>query len=198
MKNIKLKLFLTWEIIIYLSFLIIDLFRICDSTYLKYLGIISCFIYALFSKSLILSFSFFFTLLADYFLLVRNDYYVVGVSFFIVVQLIYIIYLRSLNIKQNIYIRIFVPLILSLVVFFVLKEILYSLVIFYFSQMIISLIYCLINKKHKLLIVGLCLFIMCDICVGLYNVANVPVIINYLEWFFYLPSQVLIAISTNY
>ena len=46
---------------------------------------------------------------------------------------------------------------------------------------------------------GLLLFVGCDVCVGLHNLAGLPVPLSAFAqvgmWLFYLPSQVLIVLS---
>jgi len=195
MLNLKRKIFIILETILYVSFVYQDLFKVADTTYLKYSGIILCFIFSILNKQLILSVSSFFTVCADFFLLGFVSKYEIGVSFFICVQLTFIFHLKSLNIKQNYILRILIPSILTFIVSFIFKNLLYSLTIFYFSQMIFSLIYCLKDGNNKLLIIGLCLFILCDICVGLCNITKMPNIVWFLQWAFYLPSQVLIYLS---
>lgn len=62
------------------------------------------------------------------------------------------------------------------------------------------------NKKHIIFAIGMLLFILCDINVGLFNIINLSIytqnwvkeIYNFASiamWMFYLPSQVLIALS---
>lgn len=190
----KTIIFIIIESLLYLSFLILDIKQI-NTTYIKYLGIFLCFIYTLTNKTQYGKIALFFTCLADLFLLVLNKYYLVGVFLFIIVQVTYIFYLNSININTYFGYRIILPVIGCVFLSFTNNiSILNIFSIFYFSQLLISAL-SLINKKHKLLCLGLCLFICCDICVGLHNIYPTNFLIAYGQWFFYLPSQVIIAIT---
>lgn len=79
----------------------------------------------------------------------------------------------------------------------------------YFPMLVINTIECImlvkISKRYILFFAGLLLFVGCDICVGLFNLAELGVTISaqarellaYLIWVFYLPSQTLIVLSTR-
>lgn len=193
MNNKYKKLFIIIESIIYLTFLVLDIKGI-SSTIVKYIGILLCFVYTLINKKNYGRIALFFTCLADLFLLVLNKYYIVGVSFFIFVQVTYIFYLDKLNIDLHFKLRILIPLIACIVLAFLNNlSLLNIIVLFYFSQLVISAL-SLVNKKHKLLCLGLCLFACCDICVGLHNIYIHNSLIAFGQWFFYLPSQVLITL----
>lgn len=68
----------------------------------------------------------------------------------------------------------------------------------YFSNLCINAAGAFALKKH-LFAIGLVLFILCDLCVGAYNLAlYFDYTLNFAQvgmWFFYLPSQVLIVLS---
>lgn len=187
----KKKLFIALESIIYIAFLVGDIFNIFNTTYLKYLGIILCFLYSLTNKKIYGIFSFTFTLLADFFLLVKNDNYSLGILFFIVVQIIYTYYLHNLNCNDLLLFRILLPIILILII--KPHDTQSILALIYFPQLVISTLTSF--KKDKLLALGLLLFVCCDICVGLHNILAYSKIIAILQWLFYLPSQVLISLA---
>ena len=88
------KLFISIESFIYVCFLVLDIISI-NSKYIKYLGIILCFIYCLNNKNKYRITAMFFTVIADYFLLIKDDYYLVGVLSFIIVQALYYLYLNN-------------------------------------------------------------------------------------------------------
>ena len=156
------------------------------------------------------------TLAADFFLVIlaRPADRPYGMFFFMLVQFIYGIYLffnDPLHKKQSIILRIIMNLVLVITGIIVLKKQIDTLSLFsiiYFANIITNIICCLFNfRKFKLLFVALVLFILCDIHTGLviadgvyltykvdgliYTIVNTP--FNF-TWFFYIPSQALIAL----
>lgn len=187
-------LFILIEILLYFSFLILDIKHI-DSTYIKYAGILLCFVYTLIERSKYNVIALFFTCLADLFLLVINKYYLIGVILFLIVQVTYIFYLDSIKINTNLRMRVMIPLVGCVVLALTNSySTLNVFTLYYFSQLVITT-FSIINKKHKLLCFGLCLFICCDICVGLHNLFPSNFLIAFGQWLFYLPSQVIISIK---
>lgn len=191
------KLFIFSEISIYLLFIIFDFLKI-NSTYIKYLGIILCFLYTLYDHKPFKSIAMFFTLLADLFLLVLNNHYLIGVSSFIIVQFIYFSYM-SINHKVTFkpFLLVRIALLFIEILILILTDIfslLNLLTIFYFLNLVVNLIQSSVIK-NKVLTVGLALFVCCDICVGLHNILPTTTIASFLMWVFYLPSQVLIVLS---
>ena len=194
------KLFIISEIFIYFIFIILDILNI-NSTYIKYLGIIFCFIYSFNSRNKLFRLSTLFTLIADLFLLVLDSNYELGVTSFIVVQIIYVILLNGLDtnyFKQFLFLRLFI-LVIGLVILYLTNSLsmLNVLVIIYFSNLFVSAIESFLTK-NKLLFIGLSLFVCCDVCVGLHNLNVSNFIYNFatfMMWVFYLPSQVLIVLS---
>ena len=62
------------------------------------------------------------------------------------------------------------------------------------------------GKNFKIFAIGLCLFVCCDVCVGIYNIGSVlnvglPEILVeksvLAAWVFYLPSQIMISLSAD-
>lgn len=109
-------------------------------------------------------------------------------------------------------------IILSFVLLFVLLiskieiEILLFITVFYFVSIVMNVIDAvrlrnkLVTTANKLFAYGMILFLLCDINVGIFNLSNFVIIDNkfftYLYnfstigmWMFYLPAQVLIALS---
>lgn len=193
------KLFIVVEAIIYVCFIILDLLLSIDSTYIKYLGIILCLLFSLYNKSLKLFIAMFFTMLADLFLLVINDYYEIGLLFFIITQLTYLIYLTKLNnYKKFLLLRLIVFLFGLIILYFVdYINLLNILVILYFSNLLINTLQSFTSNMN-LLKIGLFLFVCCDVCVGLHNILNYGLLydlVTLFMWIFYLPSQVLISLN---
>lgn len=191
------KVFVLLESLIYVSFIVFDLLKI-DSTYIKYLGIVLCFLFAFFNKKKYRTISMFFTLIADLFLLVLNKNYEVGVASFIIVQTTYMFfekYLDSVYFNKFIYIR-FTTILVGTIILYLTSNLtlLNELVLIYFSSLLFNTIYSYSIKKI-ILALGLTLFVCCDICVGIHNINVANNLATFLMWFFYLPSQVLIVMA---
>ena len=177
-----------------------DLFN-KDTILIKYSGIVLCLIYSLINFDMYIVLALSFTAAADYFLLVKDADYLLGVSLFVVAQIIYLLYLHNNECRTYIGYRILISL-LVLIIFKVFKQfnMLNGVAAIYFIELIFNFISSLSNKQFKWLSVGFCLFIMCDICVGLFNILSPGKLfdaVSLLMWAFYLPSQVLIAIHRN-
>lgn len=198
MRSIK-KIFLGVELIIYLLFIFLDLFSL-NSTYVKYIGIILCFLYALIEKKQHISIALLFTLLADYSLLVLDNYYLIGVICFIFVQLIYYFYLKKNSYSLFIRTRIIIYILIITISLIIKLDLLSATTLIYFSTLLLNTISSYTNAKMKVFSMGLTLFVCCDICVGLYNILPfgiLYIIVSKLMWVFYLPSQVLISLSKD-
>ena len=195
----KKKLFVIIETLIYVLFIIADA-RGFSSVYLKYTGILICFLYCLSQKDPWFATAMFFTLIADLFLLVLDDHYEYGLVSFIIVQLIYAAYL-SRNCEIHIPLRI-VIFVLLLSILYLLKalEPVNIMSVFYFANLLVNFISAYADKELSGLSLGFFLFICCDICVGLTNFFPSAPFTRYtslLMWIFYLPSQVLIALHSS-
>ena len=214
-EKVKRIIFIIIEAVIYATFVFSD-FSSKDSTPIKYAGIVLCLIYAVLSLKngkdhVFLCVAFVFTLVADWFLLVKNSDYVFGVAAFIVAQTVYFLRLVSLgvNVKRTIIDRLVVTIAAIAVLFAAnLADWLTVLVAIYFVALVANCVdsYALFKNgvKNKLFAIGLTLFILCDVSVGLNNfsayfdVSAIKWLIKaatYLMWIFYLPSQVLIDLS---
>ena len=222
LKKVFLILVLLVELFLYTFFLYFDFndINIEISNWLKYVGIIICFLASLipiFSKNAaktqyFIPFSLFFTLVSDYFLLINTDknLYIFGVVIFIIVQLSYFIYIETLKKnKTSFLISLIFRIILSSILIIVLSIIRFDLLSIvsacYFVELLMNFITSLslvkINKYFLIFSIGLLLFIGCDISVGLTNLdlfeGHIKNLVSNLMWIFYLPSQVLISFS-NY
>ena len=222
LKKVFLILVLLVELFLYTFFLYFDFndINIEISNWLKYVGIIICFLTSLipiFSKNAaktqyFIPFSLFFTLVSDYFLLINTDknLYIFGVVIFIIVQLSYFIYIETLKKnKTSFLISLIFRIILSSILIIVLSIIRFDLLSIvsacYFVELLMNFITSLslikINKCFLIFSIGLLLFIGCDISVGLTNLdlfeGHIKNLVSNLMWIFYLPSQVLISFS-NY
>lgn len=193
----KDKSFVLIQSLLYFVFLLLDLINY-NSTYIKYLSIVICFVYVCINRKTYRIFSMFFTLIADFFLLVINNYYEIGLLSFVVVQIIYCLYIKTFD---NKYFFLFIKLrlffiFIGLIILAILNSLtlLNILVIIYFSNLMLNAIE-VITCNKKMFAIGLLLFVCCDINVGLHNIYFDNFLISYLMWFFYLPSQVLIVLA---
>lgn len=170
-----------------------------------------------------------FTFISDYFLLFTSEI-IAGLLSFILVQLLYLV--RIYNWKQDaslisksknpLYLYFLPNIVITILIlipsFMFLKNInldimlTITLVAFYFISLIINSISVLKislktrSKRAKIFAIGLLLFVLCDINVGLFNLTYyIPInpflykkihdITSVSMWLFYLPSQVLISLS---
>ncbi len=154
-----------------------------------------------------------FTLVADYFLVLADDSELEGVLAFIVVQIFYAAYLFVSEERRAVRIislaaRGALMLGLVAVAFFVLGEdtdpLAIASVIYYGNLVLSALFAFLLGRRERIFAIGLLLFAMCDIWIGLEvlfssyldsNLMDFVYNANYnLPWVFYQPSQVLIAL----
>ncbi|MDF2844249.1 MAG: putative rane protein [Herbinix sp.] len=225
------------QIILYLAFLTLDLTDSAPnfSVAIKYTIIIVCFCYAFFTKSasrsilflsvLLHKLAMFFTVLSDLFLLVL-DIQLLGILTFILVQIFYglrISIVKKHDLVKEFTTRIIIQAVLTLFIAFILKQInvlinpLLVATIFYFIYILTNTILAIMavatsakykRPSMKLFTIGMVLFLLCDINVGLFNMAsfitmpeNIYVVVyslsSILMWTFYAPSQVLLAYSTQ-
>ncbi len=167
----------------------------------------------------------FFTVVSDLFLLVL-DVQLLGVLTFIVVQVFYglrISLVKEHNIVKEFMTRIIIQALLTLLLVVILMQMkvlinpLLVVTIFYFiyilTNTLLTIIRVITNTKYKTLSMklftsGMVLFLLCDINVGLFNMAsfvsmpkNIYTLLyslsSILMWTFYAPSQVLLAYSTQ-
>ena len=184
-KSIPLILFILIHLILYLFIYAFKIITGKTETIADYIVVISCFLFSLVyfiikRNTLIFVIAFLFTILADTNLLILDDNYELGILAFIIVQFAYFWYiLKNMYTKDNysylIAIRliiIVIGVIASLIV--QTDKLLVCLVIIYISNLVINLIISIIPRKRNLLFsLGLFLFLLCDICVGCYNIGDI-------------------------
>ncbi len=209
MRRSTILLFLILEAALYAAFLTMDLTGMgADSIGLKYAGILLCVLFSclwagrggdwLTPPALAL------TALADLFLLVLNRHYAVGVAIFLAVQTLYLVRLRRAGAGPALWLRLALALALGAAVYLGrLATPLNLLCALYFSQLLSNacLSWTLTGRRWRCFALGLTLFVGCDLCVGLFNLAHLaPAGLHAFArvgmWLFYLPSQALIALST--
>lgn len=211
-----LYFFLSVEFVLYVLILTAggDLLR-----WSSYISIVLCFLFALANSrkdNRLLVAGLFFTVLADFFLVVCNPIeQLIGMVFFVFTQLCYCFYLhRNVSRKVSIVIRLVLSVIAEVICFAVLKDNVDALAcvsVFYYVFLIMNIVDAFPFRKEKpLLPWAFLLFILCDTVIGLQVMSSgyLPITegsllynILYcdfnLAWFFYLPSQVLIALSSR-
>lgn len=245
LKQIRIVSFLLLEIILYIAFIFIDIV-LTENNYLsvgiKFIGILICFLFVLSlgcfplknrtyllgnkTDGYIMGVALAFTVLSDYFILVRNIY-IPGVITFIIVQMLYLVRLslweRGNNENKSTTkipffvlpnIALWMGVLLLLCVLSIQLELLFILAAFYFISIIrntrkaIGLAISEQSSASVLFAIGMVLFLLCDINVGIFNASDfIPLSFPIYErlyefsvvgmWLFYLPSQVLIALSCD-
>ena len=157
-----------------------------------------------------------FTLSADFCLVVLSPAdELLGVSIFIGAQLAYFVYIllreenRTLRLV-HIAVRTLLTLAAPVIVYTLLDgspDALSVVSVVYYTELVLNLVFSLFDKKLRLFSVGLFLFALCDLSIGLGNLSDyfrvTGGLIGFVEntelnlaWIFYLPSQVLISLST--
>ena len=199
--------FLSVEVVIYAAFLLLDLMERGEQTIsIKYAGVALCLGYALLCASRggdrLVPMALALTAGADWFLLVRNDHYAVGIALFLCVQAVYYIRLRRMGAGAAYPLRAGLALAAGLGLYALhMASPVNLLAGLYFSQLLSNTVLAWRGKglPHRIFAAGLTLFVGCDVCVGLFNAlpAASPLhpAVDLGMWFFYLPSQVLIALS---
>ncbi len=181
---------------LYIVFMLLDITQMGNSAPVKFLSVILCLIAALKNPSSrdghIVALAMTFTVAADLFLLVLNQYYFFGVLLFLAVQIIYCIRLAFLrgSFKYKLLPLRFLPIILLCLI-----DKLIAVSLLYFVNLCCNTIEAWNLNKRLIFAVGLTLFIGCDICVGAYNLGLFPAFTRIGMWMFYLPSQVCIVLS---
>ena len=139
---------------------------------------------------------------ADWFLLVRNDCYPLGIALFLCVQTAYYLRLRRGGAPAAYPLRAGLALGTELGLYILhLANPLNLLAGLYFSQLLSNTIlaWTVKGRPGRLFALGLALFVGCDVCVGLINALPAPSPLYSAAsvgmWLFYLPSQALIALS---
>ena len=192
---------------IYLAFLTMDLTgRGAGSVPAKYAGVLLCLLFsavcALRGGDRLVPPALALTAGADWFLLVRNDHYAVGIALFLCVQTVYYLRLRRQGASAVWPLRAGLALGAGLGLYALdLASPVNLLAGLYFSQLLSNTILAWTGqgRRRRIFAAGLTLFVGCDICVGLFNTlpGSSPLYpaVSVGMWLFYLPSQVLIALS---
>ena len=156
------------------------------------------------------------TCMADLFLVVwQPQQQLWGMVWFLCAQCLYAVKLQRLSHSKILgIVRVALTGIGALVTVIVLREKTDALAVIsvcYYANLIMNIVQSLANfKKTPLLAIGFILFLLCDTVIGLQVAAGGYLPISegsllhriifmdfFLSWFFYLPSQVLIALSSR-
>ena len=199
--------FLAVEGVLYAAFLTLDLTGRGESAVpVKYGGVLLCLLFALACAlrggDRLVSPALALTAGAEWFLLVRNDRYAVGVALFLCVQTVYYLRLRLSGVSGAYPLRAGLALAAGLGLYALgLASPVNLLAGLYFSQLLSNTVLAWTKRdwRWRVFAAGLTLFVGCDLCVGLFNTLSAasPLYpaVSVGMWFFYLPSQVLIALS---
>jgi hypothetical protein len=225
-KTNLIKILVALNIIIYMVFTWWDIFNketFISSDVLKFMSMIIVFIISIMTKKDALSFKdlhllqigLFITLIADLLLLLLDNHYILGIFLFSIVQILYSLRYEFRNFKLTI--RNFFIIFLSLSILYIIInkfvveiDFLWAMGLFYGLCLLNSVIKAFKAYKYKIypepnrqmILIGMILFLLCDINVALYNIlgymGKVNVFYNISSvsmWLFYLPSQILLALS---
>ena len=221
--------------VLYVLFLYLDFYDVkvfISTHYIKYFCILLCFLLSILSTKysridrvnsrdiLLLRLAMFITVIADL-CLVIFDFYILGVVCFSLVQITYSV--RHTTKKSKVTIINFFIIFMCIVFLYMITSlfikqinILLPISMFYFICLIFSVSKAIriwendlfLPASKYMIVFGMILFLLCDLCVGLsnatallpltiYSIIKIQQISRFLIWFFYLPSQVLLALSGN-
>ena len=152
-------------------------------------------------RSNLLAYGLFTTLIADYFLtwLGTEEYFILGFTLFCIVQLIYAVYLRTDKkgylTRLGVYIAALIGLILSGQATVALAIGLLDIILILANAVSACTVHK--NDAHLLFRIGIILFFLCDISIVICNVTDgsFSLVVDYLTWAFYAPSQVIITLA---
>lgn len=217
MKRAWVILYIIIQLLLYLSIVFIDI-KISHNL-LTYLVIVINMIMGVLTlvfknnKDVIISiFALFFTLVSDTFLIFTEHLTIAMISFS-VVQTLYMIKVKNLKYtlhkftKMDLTRSIIIPIVM-LITIILFKDLLITITSIYFLMLVFNFIESIhLIKSNMLIPIGFCLFILCDIFVGLNFLKDILPIENFkflsyvininfnFIWFFYTPSQVLLTLS---
>ena len=204
-----LALFLALEAVLYAAFLLWDLtVGGRGSNPIKYAGILLCLAFSWYlarrGGSALVTAALALTALADVFLLLLDCCYTLGVGLFCLVQGLYFLRIFRADGGRSLWGLRLILFVLSLAVLQGLDLLLplNILALFYFTNFFCNALASLgcPGRNLRLFSMGLWLFLCCDVCVGLFQTPELatPAAESFVRvgmWLFYLPAQVLIALS---
>ena len=188
------------------------------TSYWQYSAVLLAFLFSLFSikgehRGHLVVLGLAFTLVADYFLVLRGDAQLGGVIAFCFAQLAYLAYIFLTDDRKgirltNILTRVGLCTLLIIAAYAVLGDGVDALAVasvIYYSNLAVNTVFAfLLGKKGRVFAIGLVLFAACDLLLGLGILGDAYLdtdafdfVFGYfnLPWVFYQPSQVMIALS---
>lgn len=154
------------------------------------------------------------TLVADYFLVIEDNSHLLGVETFLLVQLAYFVYLlfreeRASVRFANFLTRILLCGVLLFAAYVTLGgdvDTLSLVSAVYYANLLTNIFFAfMLGRKEMIFAIGLTLFALCDLCVGIESLAYFYLDTDIsrffytdsfnLSWLFYQPSQVLMALG---
>lgn len=207
------RVFLVLEAVLYAAFLVLDLSGSLPavSAGLKFAGIALAALTGITAlrtpDGRITAAALFLTAAADVFLLLLDAHYAAGVALFLCVQALYTIRLctlsganRTLHLTARVMLAGFAAFLIG-ARFGRLEMLAAGYIVWFFMNLLqsIALAAQTRTKRTVLFAAGLALFFLCDLCVGIHNLPQNPLsaFASIAMWAFYLPGQVLIALSTD-
>ncbi|QWB95529.1 hypothetical protein KHQ89_06130 [Mycoplasmatota bacterium] len=212
-------LFIMVELLLWFFILFID--SPFELHVIPFVSITLCLVYVLLNYKnnidyKIMLIAFVFTLSADYFLTLTSTQTTLGTFLFFLSQLMFMLRLHFNKNKLSInslipYAVIF--MMLSMIIFFALNtfDLLLLVSVLYYSFLLINTFYAWLKKdKYIMFAIALTLYVFADTMVGIkasdpYITFNPQSLLYFLShisfniiWFFYLPSQVLFALSVKF
>ena len=207
------RLFLILEAALYAAFLTLDLSGASPAaaTWLKFAAIVLVVLAGLTAVKTadgrLVAAALVLTAAADVFLLVLDAHYTAGVALFLCVQALYTCRLcamgganRTLHFTARGMLALFAAYLVS-AHFGKLEMLAVAYIVWFFMNLAQSVAAAahLRTKRAVRFAVGLGLFFLCDLCVGLHNLPQNALsgFASLAMWAFYLPGQVLIVLSTD-
>lgn len=200
-----------WTLVgaLYALFLVGDLLRAYDTTWLKFAAIalvaVAGFLAGAGVENRLTTAALLLTLVADVFLLVLDAHYALGIALFLAVQLLYTLRLAAVAGAAP-WRAVLVRAIPALAAGAVLARhgaALPAAYIVWFAVNLadgVRLAAARAERRRVCFALGLALFFCCDLCVGLHNLPvpqGLGCFVRVAMWGFYLPGQVLILASTE-
>jgi hypothetical protein len=219
MKHNKIALFLLVELVLYIFILFVP--GVLPSGVFHFTSIVVCLLFLLLNKVNskkwnIILIGMIFTVIADYFLTLRGTEQLLGTIFFAFAQLMFglVLHVQELTHKSRFLIARLVFVLAFLGISYVVVgsaiDVLVIVAVFYYSNLVYNaVVACRYWRRDWLFALGLLFYICCDTLVGLSQSADYlylapdsiwVFLLNFpinLIWLFYLPSQMLIVLSTQ-
>ena len=207
------RIFLVTEAALYAAFLVLDLIGALPalSTGLKFASILLVLLAGLTAvrtqDGKIVAAALALTAAADVFLLLLDQNYMLGVSLFLAVQILYTIRLSALTAQSAVLHLTARGMLAGFAAYFLrehfgrLELLAAAYIVWFFMNLAHSAAAAFQTRSGSCVrfAAGLALFFLCDLCVGIHNLPQnaLSAFADVAMWAFYLPGQVLIALSAD-